>query len=65
MQRRREAEDDAGAEADRGEEREDAAVHRELHPVRLADILRDRVEPPDAENRHGEPERAADERENV
>ena len=51
VQRRRQAEDDAGAEADRGKIREDGAVHRELDPVRLADILRRGVEQPDADER--------------
>ena len=44
-------------EADRGEEREDAAVHRELHPVRLADVRSlARVEQPDADDRQAEAE---------
>ena len=50
VQRRGEAEDHAGPEADGGEIREDAGVHRELDPVRLADVLA-RVEQPDARER--------------
>ena len=38
VQRRREAEDDAGAEADRGKNAKTRRVHRELDPVRLADV---------------------------
>ena len=56
VQRRREAEDDAGAEADRREEGEDAAVEGELDPVRLADVGDRGVEQPDADHREAEPE---------
>src|SRR5262249_38328662 len=50
VKRRRQTEDDAGTKADRGEKCEDAAVYRELDPVRLADVLGHGVEPSDAEN---------------
>ena len=43
------------------EEDEDDRIHRERHPVRLADVGRDlRIEPRDAEDRQPEPEHAAD-----
>ena len=41
VQRRCEAEEDARAEADGGDEAEDDRVHRERHPVRLADAGRE------------------------
>ena len=37
-------------------------VHRERHPVRLADVLRFAVEPPDEQHREPEAHDAADER---
>ena len=60
VQRRCEPEHDAGAETDRGEEREDARVHRELDPVRFPDVGRREVEqldrrPPPAPARSSPP----------
>ena len=50
VQRRGETEQHTGREADRAEEDEDDRIHRERHPVRLADVGGDlRVEPLDAE----------------
>ena len=63
VERRRQAEHDARAEADGGEEREDLRVHRELDPVGLADILRGGVEQADANVREAESEQTAQDRE--
>ena len=52
MQRRREPEDHARDEADQEKEQQDDGIDREIHPVRLADVLRQRVE--DADARIGE-----------
>ena len=62
VQRRREAEDDAGAEADRREESKHPRVEGELDPIRLADVRDRRVEQADADDRQPEAEHAADDR---
>ncbi len=60
VQRRRQTEQDPGAERDRGEEGDDGAVHGELNPVRLADILRGGVEETDADVGERQAEHTAD-----
>ena len=50
------------ARRDGGEEREDGAVHPEVHVVRLADVLRRGIEQVDADDRQREAEDAADQR---
>ena len=62
VQRRGEAEDDAGAEADRREEGEHLRVHRERDPVRLADALGRGVEQPNTNLGQAEAEQPAEER---
>ena len=55
LQRRREAEEDPGREADRHQEGEDRRVHREPDPVRLADVGHRDVEQPDPDERQPRP----------
>ena len=50
VKRGRQAEDHAGAQADRGQIAEYGAVHRELDPVGAADLLRGLVEQADPDN---------------
>ena len=61
MQRRREAEQHPGQQAHPRHEREHAGVHREGHPVRLPDVLRFPIEPPDENHGEAETDNAADE----
>ena len=61
VQRRRKTERDAGGHAREGEEREHARVEREHHPVRLAHILRHRVERLEPKDRQAKADKAADE----
>jgi hypothetical protein len=61
VQCRREAEDDAGRETDRDEEPEDGRVHRELDPIRLADVGNGAVEEPNPEDGERQAQRAAKE----
>ena len=63
LQRGREPEQDAGRQADEGHETEDREVHRELDPVRLADVRDGGVEQPDADVRQREAEQSAETRE--
>ena len=63
MQRRREPEEHSGPEADGGKEREHDLVHRERHPVRLADAGGGHIEQSHAPRRQAETQNAAQDRE--
>ena len=60
VQRRGKAEEDPGSKAHGRDEEEDGAVHRELNPRRLPDILRRLVEQPNAHDRQQISGHAAD-----
>ena len=63
VQRGRKAEHNSRQQADGEEEHEDVRVHVERHPVRLADVLRLAIEPPNAQIADAQTDDAADERE--